>query len=93
MRTLSRDTKSTYYRYQSLPRNYTQEKRLKELHTLKDNEVKVGIYKYSTNDDLGKGYSSKVYKGVEIEKVHKRYAIKVIELKKFRGSNLEMLEA
>ena len=66
MRTLSRDVKTSYYKYQSLPRNYTQEKRLKELHTLKDNEVKVGIYKYSTDDDLGKGFSSKVYKGVEI---------------------------
>ena len=93
MRAFRRDAKSSYYKYQSLPRNLTQEKRLQELHTLKENEVKVGIYKYSTDDDLGKGYSSKVYKGVEIEKTHKRYAIKVIELKKFRGSNLEMLEA
>ena len=93
MRAFSRDAKSHFYQYQSLPRNYTQEKRMKELYTLKDHEVRVGIYKYSTNDDLGKGYSSKVYKGVEIERTHKRYAIKVIELKKFRGSNLEMLEA
>jgi len=78
MRTFSREAQTTYYKFQSLPRNFTQEKRLKELHTLKDNEVKVGIYKYSTDDDLGKGYSSKVYKAVEIEKTHKRYAIKVI---------------
>jgi serine/threonine protein kinase len=93
MRNYSRQVPATYYKYQSVSRNYTQEKRLQELHTLKETEVKVGIYKYSTEDELGKGYSSRVYKGVEIEKIHKRYAIKVIELKKFRGSNLEMLEA
>ena len=67
MRAFSRDAKTHLYQYQSLPRNYTQEKRMKELYTLKDHEVRVDIYKYSTNDDLGKGYSSKVYKGVEIE--------------------------
>ncbi len=66
MRSYSRQIPSTYYKYQSLPRNYTQEKRLQELHKLKETEVKVGIYKYSTEDELGKGYSSKVYKGVEI---------------------------
>jgi hypothetical protein len=64
MRNYSRQLPATYLKYQSVPRNYTQEKRLQELHTLKETEVKVGIYKYSTEDELGKGYSSKVYKGV-----------------------------
>ena len=64
MRTFSRDAKTHFLKFQSLPRSLTQEKRMKELYTLKDHEVKVGIYKYSTNDDLGKGFSSNVYKGV-----------------------------
>ena len=55
---------SIYKMYQSLPRNYSQEKRLQQLHSLKESEVKVGIYKYSTEEELGKGYSSRVYKGV-----------------------------
>lgn len=61
---------------------------MQELHTLKDSEVRVGKYKYAIDDELGKGFTSKVYKAVEIEKIHKRYAIKMVELKKFRGSNL-----
>ena len=36
MRTFSRDAKTNYYKFQSIPRNYTQEKRMKELYTLKD---------------------------------------------------------
>lgn len=54
--------------------------------------MRVGKYKYDSSDELGKGFSSNVYKGVEILRPHKRYAIKVINLKKFRGSNMEMLE-
>lgn len=60
---------------------------------LKDDEVRVGKYKYDVKEELGKGFSSNVYKGVEMLKPHKRYAIKVINLRKFRGANLEMLEA
>ncbi len=52
----------------------------------------IGKYKYSENDQLGKGFSGKVFKAVEIQKPHKRYAIKVIDLQKFRGENLKMLE-
>jgi serine/threonine protein kinase len=55
--------------------------------------VRVGNYKFSIEDVLGKGYSSKVYKGVEVGKEHKKYAIKAVDLKKFRGSNLDMLES
>lgn len=36
MRNYSRQIPNTYYKFQSLPRNYTQEKRLQELHTLKE---------------------------------------------------------
>lgn len=46
-RNYSKEVKSTYYKFASLPRNYTQEKRMLELYTLKESEVKVGIYKYS----------------------------------------------
>lgn len=42
---------------------------------------------------LGKGFSSKVYKAVHINNVDERYAIKVINLKKFKASNLAMLES
>lgn len=41
---------------------------------------------------MGKGFSSRVFKGVEVLRPHIRVAIKVIELKKFRGSSMEMLE-
>ena len=52
----------------------------------------MGKYKYDVKNELGKGYSGKVYKGVEIGKLHKRYAIKVVDLNKFRGRNMELLE-
>jgi hypothetical protein len=41
---------------------------------------------------LGEGYSSKVYKGTEVDRPQKRYAIKVIELQKFEEETLKMLE-
>jgi len=43
------------------------------------------------DDILGEGYSSKVYEGVEIDNPRKKYAIKVIELKRFVGENRSML--
>lgn len=52
----------------------------------------MGNYKFCIEEVLGKGYSSKVYKGVEIGKEHKKYAIKAVDLKKFRGCNLDILE-
>jgi len=42
---------------------------------------------------LGKGFSSKVYKAVHINNCDERFAIKVINLKKFKASNLAMLES
>lgn len=41
---------------------------------------------------LGKGYSSCVYKGVEVGKELKRYAIKVIELKGFNATCLKLFQ-
>ena len=48
----------------------------------------MGKYKYDPKDELGRGFSGNVYKGVEIKKLHKRYAIKVVNLKKFKGHGL-----
>ena len=56
----------------------------------KDNEEHIGPYTYFTDKQIGSGYSSKVYKG--IKGGDEEYAVKVIELKKFSHSNLEMLE-
>jgi serine/threonine protein kinase len=58
---------------------------------LRESEVRVGRYKYDSGEELGKGFSSRVYKGVEILRPHIRVAIKVIDLRKFRGS-MDMLE-
>ena len=60
---------------------------------LKEGEVRVGSYKYDARDHLGKGYSSHVFKGCEFDNPHKRVAVKVIDLKKFKGASLEMLES
>lgn len=54
--------------------------------------MRVGRFKYDPKDELGKGYSGKVYKGVEIGRSHRRVAIKAVDLKKFKGNNLDMLE-
>ena len=59
---------------------------------MNESVVRVGRYKYDPKDELGKGFSGKVYKGVEIGKSHKRVAVKAVDLKKFKGSNLDMLE-
>jgi hypothetical protein len=40
---------------------------------------------------LGKGFSSKVYKASHINNSDERFAIKVINLKKFKASNIAML--
>lgn len=47
-------------------------------------KVKVGKYCYSTNDLLGKGYTSQVYKATLATDPKKRFAIKVINIKKFQ---------
>lgn len=53
--------------------------------------IRVGAYKYREQDLLGKGFSSKVYKASHINNPDERYAIKVINLKKFKASNIAML--
>jgi serine/threonine protein kinase len=53
----------------------------------------VGKYKYDPKDELGRGFSGKVYKGVEIDKPQRRYAIKVVSLQKFKGHSLDMLQS
>lgn len=55
--------------------------------------LRVGSYKYREQDLLGKGFSSKVYKANHISNSEDRYAIKVINLKKFKASNISMLES
>jgi serine/threonine protein kinase len=57
-----------------------------------DNSMKIGKYKVLLDEELGKGYSCSVYKGVEEGKTMKRYAIKIIELKNFSSSCLELFE-
>jgi serine/threonine protein kinase len=42
---------------------------------------------------LGKGFSSKVYKASHLNNSDEKYAIKVINLKKFKASNHAMLES
>jgi hypothetical protein len=85
MRNYSRENLRNNQR-EGIPRTLTGDKQLGG--GLKETEVRVGRYKYDTTDELGRGFSSNVFKGVEILKGHKRYAIKVINLNKFRGANI-----
>jgi serine/threonine-protein kinase ULK/ATG1 len=55
-----------------------------------DSEQRIGSYSYFTNKEIGSGYSSKVYKGKK-KGCSDDFAIKVIELKKYSNSNMEML--
>jgi serine/threonine protein kinase len=89
MRSYSRDLPKTYLKSTSPARPLSTPKPTEK--ALKPNEVLIGKYKYNSEELLGKGFTSRVFKGVEVENIYKRYAIKVIELKKFRGSSLEML--
>lgn len=45
----------------------------------------IGKYNYSTNDYLGEGFSSKVYKAFLNSNKKDKFAIKVIELDRFKG--------
>ena len=55
--------------------------------------IKVGTYKYREQDLLGKGFSSKVYTATHLTNEAQKFAIKVIDLKKFKSSNLPMLDS
>ena len=57
-----------------------------------DEWIKIGKYKILLDEVLGKGYSSCVYKGVEVGKELKRYAIKVIQLKSFNATWLKLFK-
>lgn len=55
--------------------------------------MRIGKYIVHLDEVLGKGYSSKVYKGTEEGKRNlTRYAIKVIDLKHFSASCVRMFE-
>ena len=58
--------------------------------TLCDSDRKVGSYSYSTTQEIGSGYSSKVYRG-QSTKDGSEVAIKVIDLKKYSEQSLRML--
>ena len=53
-------------------------------------KIYVGQFKYSEKEVLGSGLSSKVYKAVSVVNSKERYAIKVIDLKKY--NNVDLLE-
>jgi hypothetical protein len=82
MREFSKNPKSTLFFPQTDPkRSKTVNPKRKLSDSIKtSDEVIIGKYKYFMDSLLGSGYSSKVYKGTEVDKPQKRYAIKVIEL-------------
>lgn len=62
------------------------------LNTISDGYSRVGPYKYKESSLIGKGFSSQVYKGYHQDDPTKPYAIKAINLKKFKASSLKLLE-
>lgn len=87
MRNPSRENFKRFRRESGIPRTLTGLKRT----AINESEVRVGRFKYDPEEELGKGYSSKVYKGMEIGRSHRRVAIKMIDLKTFKGKNLAIL--
>ncbi len=61
MRNFSRENQRNHLK-EVIPRTLTGEKPLGG--GLKETEVRVGKFKYDSHDELGKGFSSNVYKGV-----------------------------
>ncbi len=57
---------------------------------LADSERRVGAYTYNTKDEVGAGYSSKVYRGKNT-KEGSECAIKVIDLRRYNESSLKLL--
>ena len=56
-------------------------------------KVCVAEYKYSLDDILGQGFSSTVYKATLRDNNKQKYAIKVIDLKKFKqDSSVALLD-
>ena len=54
-------------------------------------ERTIGNYSYDISQEIGSGYSSKVYKG-HSSKDNQECAVKVIELKKYSEQSLKMLD-
>ena len=90
VRTNSKDHYSSNVYITPSLRHCTSEKKFPSLAT-SSHQQNIGDYQYSELDLLGKGYSSKVYKGFHISRPEETYAIKVIDTSKFRPSSLEML--
>ena len=59
-----------------------------------DNLKKVGEkYVYHSDDLIGKGYSSNVYKGSNVQNLqNKNLAIKILDLSKIQGFLLDLLK-
>lgn len=53
---------------------------------------RIGRYRILLDEELGAGYSCRVFKGVEEGKSMKRFAIKVIEVGNFSSSCLQLFE-
>lgn len=56
----------------------------------REDEVCIGDYRYRVADEIGAGYSSRVYRATGKDK--QDYAVKVIEMRRFSASGLEMME-
>jgi serine/threonine protein kinase len=56
-----------------------------------ESDRKVGNYSYSSTEEIGSGYSSKVYRG-RSTKDNSECAVKVIELKRYSEQSLRMLD-
>ena len=57
-----------------------------------DRLIEVGAYVYKEEDILGKGFSSNVYKCRSAKEEGKLFAMKVIDLRKFKSSNFKLIE-
>ena len=52
--------------------------------------MQIGDYFYRPSEEIGAGYSSRVYRASDRD--CRSYAIKVIDMKRFSASGLEMLD-
>ena len=59
--------------------------------TFDEDSDTIGHYKIDLKRSIGSGYSSKVYKGVSL-KDSQEVAVKILNIKKFSASSLQMLE-
>jgi hypothetical protein len=52
---------------------------------------RIGRYSFYPKNQIGSGYSSKVYRGIKDNNKSQLYAIKVIKLKDMNASHLHLL--